>query len=86
MAAGWYGDRDGDGIVTQIGLAFDGIDQSNTPIGMVASLKADVKSHDNICNHCDYRRRGCQDGGPNLIRCMSYSRPDGASVIFTLRP
>ena len=69
----------------QAQFAFDGIDQSNTPPGMTAILKSELTTHDNVCNHCDYRRLGCQQGGPTLIRCMPWSRPDGSSVLFKFK-
>lgn len=72
-------------MIRQPELLFDSIDQRNVPVGMFAVLKSSLTTHDNICNHCDYRRAGCQQGGPSLIRCMPWSRPDGTSVLFKLR-
>ena len=69
-------------MTAQLPLALGDIDQANVPTGMIAVPKADLKTTDNICNHCDYRREGCQQGGPSLVRCMPWSRPDGASVLF----
>lgn len=66
-------------------LHFGDIDQGNVPPGMMAIRKDSLTTHDNICNHCDYRRGGCQDDGPSLIRCMSYARPDGIGVLFVRR-
>ena len=68
--------------MTQLPLALGDIDQSNVPPGMVAFRKDSLLSTDNICNHCDYRRVGCQQGGLALVRCMPWSRPDGVSVLF----
>jgi hypothetical protein len=69
-------------MTAQLPLALDDIDQSNSPEGMTSIRKAELKTTENICNHCDYRRVGCQQGGQQMIRCMPWARPDGVSVLF----
>lgn len=68
--------------MTQLSLALGDIDQFNVPPGMTAIRKDSLLTTDNICNHCDYRRVGCQQGGPSMVRGMPWSRPDGVSVLF----
>jgi hypothetical protein len=71
----------------QLQIDFDGIDQLNTPNGMMAVLKSNLMSSDNICNHCDYRFNGCNDdystlANGKLIPCMNHNRKDGKCVFF----
>jgi hypothetical protein len=70
-------------------------DANLAPPGYYAVLKEDrgyteATKNLNICTFCDWRK-SCQNmqqeqkSNPRY-RCMSYARPDGASVVFKLVP
>ena len=54
------------------------IDVSESPQGYYPVLKNELKTDDNICNHCDWRR----DCSATICSCMSYRRKDKQAVFF----
>jgi hypothetical protein len=54
------------------------LDKTEAPKGYYAVEKDSIKSNENVCHFCEWRK----DCNANVCSCMSYNRKDGVGVFF----